>query len=321
MIKIRPIPAGSIERNYLTPQPQLLVEQTGYIGQLIGTIGPKYDDFEGQWTGHWPWPVKKSFLEDFRTVIGYLRSEGNPLYSKAAAAAYCFQYQAAYCRSSPIEEYGFRVDTDSYSYLVQLMYPLTQKIPVNNFQVNVYFKDRLCIHLRDAREGIPFLDPVTGKEIFRVQDGDHIQLESFFEGGKTTMLVRYCSTLVSTSLEHHAYVGGMVKSYKEFAECFHTNGNQVIPIRKSLPKRCFAYREVDGTLMEITRGERIMQLSPLSTGRKSENQKLADAYNANLGVTKAQVAAMVQGCSYGWEHPEADPANYDSEGNYKKKEI
>lgn len=35
-----------------------------------------------------------------------------------------------------------------------------------------------------------------------------------------------------------------------------------------------------------------------------------DAFNAKLGITKAQVMAMVAGSMFGWDCPGADPVNY-----------
>ena len=36
--------------------------------------------------------------------------------------------------------------------------------------------------------------------------------------------------------------------------------------------------------------------------------------NGELGVTKAQVAAMLAGATQGWATPAADPKNYDEQG-------
>ena len=47
-------------------------------------------------------------------------------------------------------------------------------------------------------------------------------------------------------------------------------------------------------------------------GRTS--QTLVDELNRNLGVTKAQAAAMQGGAALGWDTPAADPKNYDEQG-------
>ena len=43
-------------------------------------------------------------------------------------------------------------------------------------------------------------------------------------------------------------------------------------------------------------------------------QAIVDEYNGQLGVSRAQAAAMLAGAMFGWEVPAADPKNYDKEG-------
>jgi len=43
-------------------------------------------------------------------------------------------------------------------------------------------------------------------------------------------------------------------------------------------------------------------------------QEGADAINEQIGVTRAQAAAMLAGSMFGWACPGADPANYDEQG-------
>ena len=50
----------------------------------------------------------------------------------------------------------------------------------------------------------------------------------------------------------------------------------------------------------------------VTKGRTS--QKLVDELNGELGVTKAQAAAMLAGAMRGWADPAADPKNYDEQG-------
>lgn len=75
-----------------------------------------------------------------------------------------------------------------------------------------------------------------------------------------------------------------------------------------LPEFCYIASPYSGRTVQIWRGERTL------FGVKG--QKLADVMNREKGVTKQQVAAMVGGVECGWDSPQADPANYDSRGQY-----
>ena len=100
----------------------------------------------------------------------------------------------------------------------------------------------------------------------------------------------------------------------DFAEEMERAGNTVIPLRSSLPKKCFAALESTGETVVIHRG--VNGYTP--TGQRPEGvsgQEGADALNGQLGVTRAQAAAMLAGSMFGWACPGADPANYDEQGH------
>ena len=87
----------------------------------------------------------------------------------------------------------------------------------------------------------------------------------------------------------------------------------VIPLRSSLPEKCFAALETTGEVIIIHRGTK----GYTPTGQRPEGvsgQEGADALNEQIGVTKAQAAAMLAGSMFGWACPGADPANYDPQG-------
>ena len=88
-----------------------------------------------------------------------------------------------------------------------------------------------------------------------------------------------------------------------------------------LPEKCFAALEATGEIIIVHRG--VMGYTP--TGRYPEGmggQEGANALNAQLGVTRAQAAAMLAGSMFGWACPGADPANYDAHGRpVKPKET
>ena len=54
--------------------------------------------------------------------------------------------------------------------------------------------------------------------------------------------------------------------------------------------------------------------SKAGNGRPSENRRLTDEMNRNIGVTPAQREAMKAGSMFGWHTPAADPKNYTEKG-------
>lgn len=91
-------------------------------------------------------------------------------------------------------------------------------------------------------------------------------------------------------------------------------GIQVIPLRQSLPEKCFSALATTGEIITVTKGEK----GYTPTGQYPQNgvspKEAAAALNDAAGVTKAQEAAMVAGSMFGWDTPAADPKNYDAKG-------
>ena len=100
----------------------------------------------------------------------------------------------------------------------------------------------------------------------------------------------------------------------EFAERIQRECIQIIPLRQSLPEKCFSALEATGEIITVTKGEK----GYTPTGQYLQNgvspKEAATALNDAAGVTKAQEAAMVAGSMFGWDTPAADPKNYDAKG-------
>ena len=64
----------------------------------------------------------------------------------------------------------------------------------------------------------------------------------------------------------------------------------------------------------IKRGESGYYTCEYSTDDKAFNRAMVDDRNSNLGVSKAQVEAMLAGSMFGWDVPAADPKSYDENG-------
>ena len=177
-----------------------------------------------------------------------------------------------------------------------------------NLYCYCYLRQWLDGHMKRAEKGIRFF--IDYKERFRLADGDRIRL--VMENSENReMTCRYID-------DHHVEVFGQSTStvyhIDEFVEAWKIHGcTEMIPLRKSLPEKCFSFLESSGELIIIEKGKQ--GYSP--TGiypQDSDVRAGVDAANEVNGVTKAQSAAMKAGSMFGWDKPAADPANYDDQG-------
>lgn len=198
-------------------------------------------------------------------------------------------------------QYGFRADTDHYSYLLRL----NPDKGDYNFYCYCYVRQWLDRHVSHAEAGIRFITP-NYRELFRISDGDKIRM-TLTSGETQDRVCRYID-------ETHLEVGGSLYHICEFAERIQCSGIQVVPLRSSLPDKCFSPLEASGELIVITKGEK--GYAPTGTFPQNTSPKEgAAALNESNGITKAQEAAMVAGSMFGWAVPAADPRNYDAKGN------
>ena len=162
-----------------------------------------------------------------------------------------------------------------------------------------------------AEKGIRFITPQC-EELFRASDGDMIRTIGEF-GSSYDRMVRYVD-------DCHAEIGGSFYSIREFAESLERGGSKVIPLRSSLPERCFSVTPGTKDLVIIEKGG----LSHCVTGTGAVGlsaRENADIENKTMGVSKAQEAAMLAGAMFGWDTPAADPKNYDGSGHLIKPGI
>lgn len=101
--------------------------------------------------------------------------------------------------------------------------------------------------------------------------------------------------------ETHLEVGNSLYHICEFAERIQRECIQIIPLRQSLPEKCFSALEATGEIITVTKGEK----GYTPTGQYPQNgvspKEAAAALNDAAGVTKAQEAAMVSGSMFGWD--------------------
>ena len=173
-----------------------------------------------------------------------------------------------------------------------------------NLYCYCYVKQWLDRHMRQAEKGIRFITP-DYKEVFRIPDGDRIRMT--LPSGET--LEQTCHYIDDTHLE----VGNNLYHICEFAERMQQNGVNTIPLRSSLPDKCFGVLESTGEMIVIAKGEKGYTPTGIYPQDTSPREGVTAANAAN-GVTKAQEAAMVAGSMFGWDTPAADPKNYDEQG-------
>ena len=117
-ITIRAMTPDEISFGYTQPE---LIEASGCIGHLRADMGKIGTQFFSSWDDHQPELKTQTFKDEFDQFINELRK--NPEYngiltSRAALYAFCNAHPEAALGSG--QEFGFRADTDKYSYMLRL---------------------------------------------------------------------------------------------------------------------------------------------------------------------------------------------------------
>ncbi len=300
-LSIRPMTPA--ERKYSYTQSQEIMAKASCIGHLRADFGSDGEGFYSSWDDHYSDLKTDNFKAELNQVINALRFDSaydGILASRGKMTAYCYGHpESSYGND---RDFGFRADTERYTYLLRL----NPNPGEYNLYAYCYVREWLGRHLEKAAQGIQFITPEY-KELFRIPDGDEIRITT--SDGK--VLDRTCRFIDETHVEIKSGVTSQVLHICQFAELTQHAGSKVIPLRSSLPEKCFAASS-DETVV-ITRGEAGWK----PTGQRPEGmtgQEGADLLNEQSGVTKAQAAAMLAGATQGWAEPAADPAYYDAQG-------
>ena len=289
------------ERIYACRQSRQLTLQTGAIGYLRGDFGASGAEFQAQFFDEMEQRKSDAFRADIGAVAKAMRQPGGPLRDRYAMAAFCGLHESAAFEGNIGREYGFRVDTRNYTYLLRC-----QPSPHDyNFYLKCYDRLLLDSHMALARNGIRFITPFY-REIFRIADGDRIRITDR-DGKSQDRLCRYID-------DYHLEVGNNLYHICEFAEMTEQLGATVIPLRSSLPERCFAALETEESVVEIRKGESGFRRTDILPEPGQTLQEAADFLNRSLGVGPDQASAMLAGSMFGWDVPAADPEYYDGKG-------
>ena len=299
-------PMTQAEQAYCYSQSQQISGQAGLIGHLRADFGSNGTGFFSNFFDFRKDLKSEDFKAEINEVINALREDkkfGGILAGRTAMSKFCHKHPGS--SIEPNYNYGFRADTAHYSYMLRV----TPKRGEYNLYCYCYIRQWLEGHMKRAEKGIRFITPHY-QEKFRIADGDRVRLV-MESGEKREMTCRYIDDY---HLEVTGQTGSTVYHICEFAEVWERNGcTEMIPLRKSLPERCFGYLKATGEIVVLQKGQK--GFAP--TGKYAENetpQECVDSLNAAMDVTRAQSAAMMAGSMFGWDAPAADPANYDDQG-------
>ena len=221
------------ERSYCYTGSQQLDKQTGCIGHLRGDMDRSGNGFFTSWEDHCGELKTQAFKDEFDDFINALRFDeryDGIFKNRSSLSRYCYEHKESVFAEDFIPQYGFRVDTPEYAYLLRLN-PMQGDY---NLYIYCYRREMLDQHMEKAARGICFLD-TSGKERFRIPDGDSIRVTRP-DGSHSDHTCRYID-------ENRAEIGyGVDNLYHmaQFAEWMARNGNTYVPLRSSLPKQCYA---------------------------------------------------------------------------------
>jgi len=290
------------ERFFAYEQSMRIAERCGNPGYLWGELDNAGSIFLHGWETFARSQNAPEFKSEFNTVLDMLRFDeryGHVLKNRTTMIGFCFDHPLA--RLTDYHEYVFRADTQDYSYLIRCA-PNGED---NHAYIYPYRQELLDQHMKQAEKGIRFIS-LDGKEKFRVQDGDMVRIitgaESHFD-----RMARYVD-------DCHAEIGGSFYHIREFAEWMERSNSQVIPMRSTLPDKCYNVLSGSDEIIIIKKGESGYYHTDKYGHDRADALAIVDECNEIGGVSKAQAAAMLAGSMFGWHTPAADPKNYDEQG-------
>ena len=217
-------PMTDTETLYSYNQSSQIEGQTGCIGHLRGYVGSDGDHCSSSWETHQERLHTPEFKTELDEVLHTLRCDMGydmMLRNRKTLARYCYHHpDYKFGRN----EFGYRVDTKDYSYLLRLN-PGQRDY---NIYCYCYRKDWLDRHIRRASQGICFITS-NYKELFRIQDGGQIRVITN-RGEILKRTIRYID-------ETHVEVGNNLYHICQFAELMEKNGNRVEPVGKDRLER------------------------------------------------------------------------------------
>lgn len=297
--------AANAERLYAHEQSSQISGQCGSPGYLHGSLDNSGTVFVSSWKRDVPSRNTPEFKAEFNSVLDMLRFDeryGNALKNRSSMIAFCLANPQAQINNG--REYVFRADTQDYSYLIRC----TPAGEDNHVFIYPYNRQWLDCHIKQAEKGIRFITPDYGEK-FRIPGGGTVRI-TWSDGTSNDRIARYID-------EYHLELSGDYTNLYhicELAERLERAGSTIIPLRSSLPEKCYAVIPGGEEIVVVTRGEKGYSHTDKYGHDRAAAQEIVDGYNECEGVTKAQATAMLAGSMFGWDTPAADPKNYDDMG-------
>lgn len=207
------------EINYLYSQSSQISMQSGLIGYVRADMGSNGLGFYSTWNEFDGRFNTDEFKEDLNKVINDHRAGHNFLSNREALSQFCLR-NADLSITDDMRNFGVRMDTDRYSYLMRL----NPHKGEYNLYCYCYIRDWLDKHLDNATKGIRFID-ARYNEKFRIPDGGKIRIR-LSDGSSVERTCRYID-------DYHMEVGNSLYHICEFAERMEGNGNQVEPVERA----------------------------------------------------------------------------------------
>ena len=303
-------PLSKAEQLYAYKQTQQISGQTGCFGYYHGDFGESGEDYNAVWFGNSNTEMTDDFRNDLAEVMDTLGTESKirkPFADRNAMRAFCSYNSKAIIKGNFCEEYGFRPDTDKYSYFIRME-------PYHNgdydFYVFAYDKHLLDRHMKKAAKGINFIYPNYSPK-FNLEDGDHIVVR-YADGTDMVQDCRYVD-------EYHFQIGNLTFHICQYAELLERNGATVIPYRDSLPEKCYVYVDTRDIYAIVTKGKDGYE--PFEQAKypdKERNREYVAKLNKELGVTDKQVGAMTMAAMFGWADKDADPRSFNGGNTHNR---
>lgn len=213
-------PMTKAEQMYCYTQSQQIRSQCGNIGYLRADMDTDGKGFFSTWNGFRDDLKTEAFKTEFNQVIDALRFEDSAdafLKDRTAMIKYCFAHLNGKIND---REFGFRVDTEDYAYMMRL----NPNRGEYNLYCYCYRKDWLDHHLKEAEKGIRFIDS-NYNELFRIPDGGKIRI-TYPDGDRREESCRFIDP-------YHVEVGfGSMNLFHicEFAERMEENRARIEPV-------------------------------------------------------------------------------------------